>query len=110
MSRVNRLLAFAVVLIALPLVVRSQNPAPAQVSASVGSGKPTLTRADYDKFESISGSALSPDGKWAAYVVGRGERGAARGGRGGEVPGGELHYRAIASDAEKTIANASNPT
>ncbi len=111
MSCLNRWIAL-VVLITVPLVVLSQSPAPAQQSVALTSGKPTLAKADYDKFESISGTALSPDGKWVAYVVNRGERGAGGGGggRGGNGPAGELRYRAIAAGEEKNISGASNPT
>ncbi len=100
MSRFIRLLSLAVASIVGPIIVLSQNSTPA---------KPTLTKADYDKFESINGSTLSPDGKWLAYVVNRGERGAAARGRGGDFPVSELHYRAAASAEEKTIASASAP-
>jgi dipeptidyl aminopeptidase/acylaminoacyl peptidase len=99
MSSVVRSLALAAALLAASAVMVSQNPS---------SSKPTVTKADYDKFESISGSALSPDGKWVAYGVTRGERGAARG-RGSEGPPPVLHYRAIASDDEKTISGGGSP-
>src|ERR1043166_3761698 len=98
MSRVIRSLTLISVFVVGPMAVLSQN------SAAV---KPTLTKADYDKFESVNATTLSPDGKWLAYVVNRGERGAARG-RGNNSPAGELHYRAAASE-EKTIANAGAP-
>src|SRR5215471_2722899 len=100
MSRVAQLVTMVIVLVIGPMIVLSQNSAPA---------KPTLTKADYDKFESINASTLSSDGKWLAYVVNRGERGAARG-RGSEGPAGDLHYRAAASAEEKTVAAASAPT
>jgi len=100
MSRVIRSLAFLSLLIIGPLVVLSQN--------TTTSGKPTLTKSDYGKFESISATTLSPDGKWIAYAVGRGERGAR--GRGADNSTTEVRYRPIASSDEKTIASASSPT
>jgi hypothetical protein len=99
MSRFIRLLPLAVASIVGPIVVLSQNSSPA---------KPTLTKADYDKFESFTATTVSPDGNWVAYVVNRGERGAARG-RGSDTPAGELHYRAAGSTEEKTIASANAP-
>src|SRR5580698_8195555 len=90
MARIVRNLLLAGVLVAAPLVIHSQ---------TLPAAKPTLTRSDYAKFESIGGAALSPDGKWIAYVISKGERaGGGGGGRGGNGPAGELHYRAIASD------------
>ncbi len=97
MSRVIRLLAPATLFIAGSIVVVSQNT---QV-------KPTLTKADYTKFESIAGTTLTPDGKWVAYVVNRGGRGGGRGNDGGTS---ELHYRAVASDEEKTLPGGTSPT
>src|SRR5690242_15472697 len=102
MSRVVRSMAILVVLIAGPLVVLSQNAAQ---STAV---KPTLTKEDYKKFESLSGSTLSPDGKWIAYVVSRGERGANARGRGGDNSSA-VHYRATAANDEKVVTTASNP-
>src|SRR6516162_7420762 len=99
MSSVVRSLALAAALVSVSAVMVSQNPP---------STKPTLTKADYDKFESIGGTVLSPDGKWIAYAVTRGERGAARG-RGSDGPAPVLHYREIASNDEKTIDRAGSP-
>jgi hypothetical protein len=31
--------------------------------------KKVLTQADWDRWQSIQGAALSPDGKWAAYTL-----------------------------------------
>src|SRR6185295_18501436 len=86
----------------------------AQASSASGS-KPTLTEADYGRFESVGTSVLSPNGKWLAYSVNRGRGGgaaaaAAAGGRGGAGGGAELRLRTLATDAEKTITGASAPT
>ncbi len=78
--------------VALPLVsVRagSQQPhAPA---------KPTLTSADYAKWETLGTGALSPDGKWVAYDFRRGN---------GTT---ELRYRAVDSDEDAGGALGDQP-
>src|SRR5262249_17691743 len=99
MSRVIRLLTLLIMFATGSLVVLPQN-APAT--------KPTLKKADYDKFEAIGSSALSPDGKWIAYAVTRGERGAARGPE-APIPS-TVHYRALSASEDKTISGAGNPT
>jgi dipeptidyl aminopeptidase/acylaminoacyl peptidase len=108
-SRVIRLLSLAFLLVAGPLAMLSQTAAPAP-STTTSSGKPTLKKSDYGKFEAITGSALSPDGKWIAYVITRGERGTGGGrGRGADLTAAELRYRPVESGEEKTIARASAP-
>src|SRR5262245_54777607 len=102
MSRVVRSMAILFVFIAGPLAVLSQN-APQATAV-----KPTLTKEDYKKFESLSGSTLSADGKWIAYVVSRGERGANARGRGSDNSSA-VHYRATAANDEKVVTSASNP-
>jgi len=102
MSRVVRSMAILFVFIAGPLVVLSQNAAQ---STAV---KPTLTKEDYKKFEALSGSTFSADGKWIAYVVSRGERGANARGRGSDNSSA-VHYRATASNDEKVVTSASSP-
>jgi acetyl esterase/lipase len=109
MSRLIRSMALAAACAAVSLVATPQNAAPSQTTAA-SLTKPTLTKADYDKFESISGTAISPDGKWIAYAVGRGERGGGGRGRGNQVFDGEMHYRPTNSDQEKTIVRAGAPT
>ncbi|HEY6829810.1 MAG TPA: prolyl oligopeptidase family serine peptidase [Gemmatimonadaceae bacterium] len=59
--------------------------------------KPTLTAADYAKWETLGGSALSPDGKWVAYDFRRG---------GGST---ELRYRALDGNDERVARSGSNP-
>ena len=59
--------------------------------------KPTLTSADYAKWETLGAGALSPDGKWVAYDLRRGN---------GTT---ELHYRAVSSDKDQSARSATNP-
>ena len=54
-----------------------------QAQGSPGGAKPTLTGADYAKWESLGSGALSPDGKWVAYDFRRGNSSV------------ELRYRAV---------------
>jgi len=77
---------------ALPLV--SSTAAGQQSHASA---KPTLTSADYAKWETLGAGALSPDGLWVAYDFRRGN---------GTT---ELHYRAVGSDKEQSARSATNP-
>ena len=58
--------------------------------------KPTLTAADYAKWETLGSGALSPDGKWVAYDFRRGNNTT------------ELRYRAVGSESERTVRSASN--
>ena len=59
--------------------------------------KPTLTRADYGRFESLGASVLSPDGRWLAYAITRvnEER--------------ELRVRPLGRDTARTAPWASGP-
>lgn len=59
--------------------------------------KPTLTRADYGRFESLGASVLSPDGRWLAYAITRvnEER--------------ELRVRPLGRDTLRTMLWASGP-
>ena len=64
--------------------------------------KPTLTPADYGKWETLGAATLSPDGKWLAYEIRRtgGDnelRVAATGAPSG--PGGKTHVLAFCSAA-----------
>src|SRR5262245_4788174 len=78
------------VLGALPPFVRAQVP-------TTSHAKPTLASADSAKWETLSRSTLSPDGKWVAYDFRRG---------GGST---ELRYRVLDADNERTARSASNP-
>jgi dienelactone hydrolase len=81
-----------ILLAAAPLGAQMQ-----QASSPSGKTKPTLTRADYAKWESLGSGALSPDGKWVAYDFRRGN-GAT-----------ELRYREVGSENERTVRSATGP-
>lgn len=57
--------------------------------------KPAITRADYAQWESLSPSGLSPDGRWAGYLISRGNRTT------------ELRLVRISDRLTKTIASGS---
>jgi dipeptidyl aminopeptidase/acylaminoacyl peptidase len=60
--------------------------------------KPSLTPADYAKWESFGATEMSPDGRWFAYVIQR-------------VDGdGELRYRPLAEDSSRVVPHAFRPT
>src|SRR5688500_3506867 len=61
--RLSRLSAGALLFAALPFPLLAQ-----QVAQNV-SQKKALTQADWDRWRSIQGAALSNDGKWAAYTL-----------------------------------------
>lgn len=58
---------------------------------------PTLTSADYARWETLGSGALSPDGKWIAYDFRRGD---------GTV---ELRYRGADDDKETAARSANTP-
>jgi hypothetical protein len=60
--------------------------------------KPTLTPADYQKWESFGTTELSPDGRWIAYVIQRVDGDA------------ELRYRAVAQDSTHVVGHANRPS
>jgi dipeptidyl aminopeptidase/acylaminoacyl peptidase len=93
-SRVVPLLA----LLAAPITAQ-QPRVDAAAPAASGSTKVRrpLTEADYGKIEALGSTSLSPDGKWVAYDFRR------------TSGGGELRYRALATDAEITVRNGSGP-
>ena len=78
----------AIVLTAAPLFAQQPHAPPA--------AKPTLTSADYAKWETLGAGALSPDGKWVAYDFRRGN---------GTT---ELHYRAVGADKDHSARSANN--
>jgi dienelactone hydrolase len=59
--------------------------------------KPTLTNAEYAKWESLGAGQLSPDGKWLAYDFRRGNQSV------------ELRYRAVDSGSETAVPSGSAP-
>lgn len=69
----------------------------AKTAAAAFSAKPTLSGADYAKWETLGNGALSPDGKSVAYDFRRGN---------GST---ELRYRALDSDKEQSARSANNP-
>jgi dipeptidyl aminopeptidase/acylaminoacyl peptidase len=60
--------------------------------------KPTLTPADYARWESIGAVELSPDGRWIAYAISRVDA------------DDELRYRAIAVDSTHVVPYGYRPT
>ncbi len=78
----------AIVLTAAPLFAQQPHAPPA--------AKPTLTSADYAKWETLGAGALSPDGKWVAFDFRRGN---------GTT---ELHYRTVGADKDQSARSASN--
>src|SRR6186997_2581050 len=71
--------------------------AASSLTAQTPAARTPLTEADYGRIETLGSSALSPDGKWVAYDYRRGSG------------GGELRYRPLTSDAEKTVRNGASP-
>lgn len=65
--------------------------------ASRAQERPTLTPADYARWESLGVSELSPDGHWLAYTVSRVDGDA------------DLHYRAIVRDSTHVVKHGSRP-
>ena len=86
MPRLAPLLAIAIV---------AANPLAAQQSHTAA--KPTLTSADYAKWETLGAGALSPDGKWVAYDFRRAN---------GTT---ELRYRGVDASQEQSVRSANGP-
>ena len=90
--------AAAALLVAVPLLAQ-QNGGPSDPSAkSSRAAKGPMPAAEWGTLESLAATALSPDGKWVAYDLRR------------DAGGGELHWRAVARDADHTVRNASGET
>src|SRR5579862_7962814 len=66
-------------------------------SAAFAQSKHTLAPADYAKWETLGNSAISPDGKWIAYDVRRGDAST------------ELRYHAVDSENERTAKSGTGP-
>ncbi len=79
------------------LVAATLLAAPLTAQQSHAAAKPTLTSADYAKWETLGAGALSPDGKWLAYDFRRANATT------------ELHYRSVGSDKETSARSGSNP-
>jgi dipeptidyl aminopeptidase/acylaminoacyl peptidase len=89
MSRITRLFAPVAMLATIPSLALAQGATP--VSAASNSTRRPVPAADWGKWETLGAGALSPDGKWVAYDFRR-------------VSGpGELRWRALAPDAEKSV-------
>jgi dipeptidyl aminopeptidase/acylaminoacyl peptidase len=89
----------ALVLLALFIALPPAAPVQAQDAATTrDAAKRPLQIADYARWRSIDGEALSPDGRWVAWSYGR-ERG-----------DDTLHVRAVAEDGVHTVPFATRPT
>ena len=69
----------------------------AQQQQGMGAAKPTLTAADYAKWESLGAGTLSPDGKWVAYDFRRGNSSV------------ELRYRGLDAASETAVPSGTTP-
>ena len=76
-------------LVLTALAVAGAQPAAAQL--------PTLTPADYAKWESLGATEISPDGRWIAYVVNRVDLDE------------DLRYRRVDRDDEVVVQNGGRP-
>ena len=94
MSRLATSLALTLLL--WSVAARAQQP---QGSASPGTAttKTPIPAGEWNRFEVLGASSLSPDGRWVAYELRRN----------GGLGASELHYRAVGSDSERTVPNAS---
>jgi dipeptidyl aminopeptidase/acylaminoacyl peptidase len=81
----------------LTIAATSVSAQQAQDSPSGTTHKPVLTSADYAKWETLGNGVLSPDGKWVAYDLRRGN---------GST---ELRYRSVDADNEHSARSGSNP-
>ena len=81
--------------LATPLLAQQQSGA---VQPAARDPKHPVTHADYARWETLGAGALSPDGKWVAYDFRR-----------GNGPG-DLRYRAVGSDSERSIQHGTAPT
>lgn len=91
MSRASRMTA-GLLLAAGSLAAQRQ-----QAASPATNTKPVLASADYAKWETLGNGALSPDGKWVAYDLRRGN---------GTT---ELRYRTVDSDNEHIVHSANGP-
>ena len=90
MLRVGSRFTAALSLFAMPLVAQQRRPAVPGRAAS-GAARPVLPASRWDGLETISSSALSPNGMWLAYELVR-------------VSGGtELRYGAVGSPDQTSV-------
>ncbi|MBC7897196.1 MAG: prolyl oligopeptidase family serine peptidase, partial [Cytophagaceae bacterium] len=66
-------------------------------AAAGAQGRPTLTPADYGKWETLGAASLSPDGRWLAYTVARVDENT------------EVRLRRLDRDSAIVLPNASAP-
>ena len=92
MSTPLRIAALAVVFAAPLFAQRTQGD---RSDAPAANARRPLTESEYGRIETLGTSALSPDGKWVAYDFRR------------TSGGGELRYRMLGSESEKTVRNGS---
>ena len=98
MLRVLTSIALITVAAASATAQQTPNAAPASAGSNASrAAKPTLASADYAKWETLSGNAISADGKWIAYDLRRGN---------GST---ELRYRATSGGEEHSARSATNP-
>jgi dipeptidyl aminopeptidase/acylaminoacyl peptidase len=71
--------------------------AAAAVQPAAAQHRPTLTPADYAKWESLGATVLSPDGAWLAWVVNRVDQDE------------ELRYRRVADDSTRVVPLGGRP-
>lgn len=88
MTSLRLVLAIAALAIAAPLGVTAQEP-PAAAAP--------VTPADYGKWESLGQATLSPDGRWLAYAVNRGDE------------ENELRIRGLARDTTLVVKHGAAP-
>ena len=93
MSSVTR--AAAALLLAAPLFAQQPGGPAEPATKSAKAVKAPMPAAEWNKIEVLGASALSPDGKWVAYDLRR------------DAGGGELHWKALSSDADHVVRNAS---
>jgi dipeptidyl aminopeptidase/acylaminoacyl peptidase len=93
MRAVSYRLAFGIIA-ALALAAPTTMPLAAPAAAQQ---QPTLTPADYAKWETLGATELAPDGRWLAYVVSRVDE------------DGELRYRAVTQDSTHVVRYAARP-
>src|SRR5438045_8966756 len=87
-----RIFRFAPVFVAAGSLFAQQSRTPAAHAPTA----PTLSSADYARWETLGNGSLSPDGQWIAYDFRRGN---------GST---ELHYRPTDSDNDHTGRSAAN--
>src|SRR5262245_9626054 len=88
-----RLLVIPFALVSSTLIAQQQQGALNTAHAA----KPTLTTADYAKWETLGAGVLSPDGKWVAYDFRRGNASV------------ELRYRRVGAPTETAVPSGSSP-